>query len=78
MAFRQGFLGKGYPQNSSLSYSWEAVPCLYLLSVQPDRVKVAAGDKSLESPGPLGLSHLPLQMGLEGVAVAKAPDIFLL
>lgn len=46
--------------------------------MQPDRVKVAAGDKSLESPGPLGLSHLPLQMGLEGVAVAKAPDIFLL
>lgn len=40
-------LGKGYPQNSSLSYSWEAVPCLCPLSVQPDRVKVAAGDKTV-------------------------------
>ena len=40
-------LGKGYPQSSSLSYSWEAVPCLCPSSVQPDRVKFAAGDKTV-------------------------------
>ena len=49
------------------------------LPMQPDRVKVGAGDKTvLEGPGPLHLSHLPLQMGLEGVAMAGAPDIILL
>lgn len=49
------------------------------LPMQPDRVKVGAGDKTvLEGPGPLDPSHLPLQMGLEGVAVAEAPDVILL
>lgn len=68
--------GKDYRQNSSLPYcyTWEAVPCLCPWS----RWQEGSCKTVLDGPECLGLSHLPLQTGLEGVAMAKAPGIFLL